>query len=782
MNQSLANPSQPFNTTLTHQSLIRPNRVAENVSSVEACNAVQGHPQALVAGLSDVSVKKNDKECQLAQAPASWTRKASERQALRNAINASETRSIETASNATEHMNLDNQISLPQLTNSNCPLQPVSAGVPWQNWQIDPLDFATIPDPAAYDSWSASMPAHRHSPADLVGNILRQNAGSQNAASPSDAGSTKEGVVLYSYFQFLTVGNLHAIPYQDVTYLEAQGCLHIPNPLILDIFMKAYFTYGHIFIPLIDEGDFWEMFSPAASSAPRAPMSLLVLRAMLFASSTYVPLPVLRQLGYHDICSARADLYRKAKLLFDMEAETAHLPLAQAALMLMNWVPESPTTTSSVPYRTWLSLAIHHAKLIKAHRHAGICDAGTTENEPRSRTLRRLWWCCIICDRLSSLACRFRLQITPDILDMETCVPLGFDDLESEIYRSSVFSPATKRQLIALFSKNLSLLMLLTELIPVAYPFETRLESSPDFSVQEEGNIRKTCDLLDEWYDAAKAEFPPFHQPTEETDSANSVAVHTNLMYIYYYTSCITLCNRRVFTQVSGSGSPDFHREELQDGSRSNEIRGDIEDSVLGLSKCIGSLARAHLTKYLPITVSVCVAIPLALHRMNTSLSCEDDVVPSHFEGWPLFDLDPAHKHLQVMVDASDTFSAQYYGSHWVKEAAEHVSNLAKSFNKLSMQSGEEAMKDWVDILVRHPGAYLGLVWTMDMSVNRRKLPESQDFPLCLREDVERLNAAPRKTEYDRLDSQSLDGQKNIQLTESLDYLLGIQEPMVDVL
>ncbi|KAL9567540.1 hypothetical protein ACKAV7_008304 [Fusarium commune] len=470
----------------------------------------------------------------------------------------------------------------------------------------------------------------------------------------------------------------------------------------MDIFMKVYFTYAHVFMPLIDEGEFWEMFSLATNNSLKTTMSLLVLRAMLFASSTFVPLPVLRQLGYHDICSARADLYRKAKLVFDMEAETAHLPLAQAALMLMNWVPESPTTTSPVPYRTWLSLAIHHAKLINAHRHAGICDVGTTANEPRSRTLRRLWWCCIICDRLSSLACRFRLQITPDMLDMENCVPLGFGDLQSEIHRSSVFSPATKRQLIALFSKNLSLLMLLTELIPVAYPFETRLESSPDFSAQEEGNIRKSCDLLEEWYDTAKAEFPPLHQPiaAEESDSTNSIAVHTNLMYIYYHTSCIALCNRRVFTQISVTRSPDFHRDDFQDGSRSNEIRGDIEDSVLGLARCIGSLTGSHLTKYLPITVMGCLAIPLTLHHINTGLPYEDEVVPSHLKGWPLFGLDPMHKHLQVVVDAADTFSAQYYGSQWVKEAAEHVAKLAKSFNKLSLQSGQEAMKDWVDILL----------------------------------------------------------------------------------
>ncbi|EXM24716.1 hypothetical protein FoTM2_006280 [Fusarium oxysporum f. sp. vasinfectum] len=706
-------------------------------------------------------------------------------------------RNSEIAPTVTEQLSLDSQISLPQLTSSGFPLQTVGAGEPWQNWHMDSLNFASITEPAAYDSWGSSVPTDKPPPPlNPIGNIFQQSTG-----SPSDTGSTKDGVILYSYFQFLTVENLHAIPYQDVSYLEAQGCLHVPNPLILDVFMRAYFTYAHVFKPLVDEGEFWEMCSLATNDSPRTTMSLLVLRAMLFASSTFVPLPVLRQLGYHDICSARADLYRKAKLLFDMEAETAHLPLAQAALMLMNWVPESPGTTSPVPYRTWLSLAIHHAKLVKAHRHAGICDVGTTANEPRSRTLRRLWWCCIICDRLSSLTCRFRLQITPDMLDMENCVPLGFADLQSEIHRSNVFSPATKRQLISLFSKYLGLLMLLTELIPVAYPFETRLESSPDFSVQEEENIRKSCDLLDEWYDTAKAEFPPFHQlkAAEESDSVNSVAVHTNLMYIYYQyvleppvameyglitssTSCIALCNRRVFTQISGTGSPDFHRGDYEDGDRSNEIRGDIEDSVLGVSKCVGSLTGSHLTKYLPITVIGCLAIPLALHHINTGLSYEDEVVPSHLKGWPLLGLDPMHKHLHVVVDAADTFSAQYYGSQWVKEAAEHVAKLAKSFNKLSLQSGQEAMKDWVDILVRYPETYLGLVWTVDMCVSRRKLPEAQDFPLCLRNDVERLNAAPRETEHEILDSRSLDGQKDLQLTQSLDYLLGIQEPMVDVI
>jgi hypothetical protein len=121
---------------------------------------------------------------------------------------------------------------------------------------------------------------------DPISNNKKGNIFQQSTGSPSDTGSTKDGVILYSYFQFLTVGNLHAIPYQDVSYLEAQGCLHVPNPLILDVFMRAYFTYAHVFKPLVDEGEFWEMCSLATNDSPRTTMSLLVLRAMLFASST----------------------------------------------------------------------------------------------------------------------------------------------------------------------------------------------------------------------------------------------------------------------------------------------------------------------------------------------------------------------------------------------------------------------------------------------------------------------------------------------------------------
>jgi hypothetical protein len=89
-------------------------------------------------------------------------------------------------------------------------------------------------------------------------------------------------LVMYSHYRYLSAGNIHAIPHQDVTYLEAQGCLHVPIAPILDVFMSKYFAHIHLFLPLIDEGDFWDMYSQ--SSRSNNTISLFVLYAMLFTS------------------------------------------------------------------------------------------------------------------------------------------------------------------------------------------------------------------------------------------------------------------------------------------------------------------------------------------------------------------------------------------------------------------------------------------------------------------------------------------------------------------
>jgi len=108
----------------------------------------------------------------------------------------------------------------------------------------------------------------------------------------SDTGSSRQeaqpatvpATVLYSHYPYLTVGNLHKIPHQDVNYLEAQGCLHVPTRPMLDNFVEQYFTHVHVLLPLLNEGDFWDMYAQHGINTPsQDKMTLLVFQSMLFA-------------------------------------------------------------------------------------------------------------------------------------------------------------------------------------------------------------------------------------------------------------------------------------------------------------------------------------------------------------------------------------------------------------------------------------------------------------------------------------------------------------------
>lgn len=209
----------------------------------------------------------------------------------------------------------------------------------------------------------------------------------------------------------------------------------------------------------------------------------------------------------------------------------------------MNWVPNVPVTnTSPNPWKTWHSLALRHAENISAHRYARVTDVSGLASPSKKyyfRSVRRLWWCCIIMDRLSPLCTRFRPQITPDSSTLETYVPLGFNDFQSEIHRSRVFTPAIKLRHIDLFSKFLELILILTDVLAIAFPFEFQVEISPESTATSNAQVQKCRRLLVAWYKSTTVDFPILDcqdqaRCVDSTDPSNSIILHTNLMYIYY--------------------------------------------------------------------------------------------------------------------------------------------------------------------------------------------------------------------------------------------------------
>lgn len=92
--------------------------------------------------------------------------------------------------------------------------------------------------------------------------------------------------VLYCHYTYLTVANLSRMPPQDVSFLDTQGCLRVPARPTLDDFVEKYFKYVHPLLPLLNEGEFWDMYHCRNSGSPASSntMSLLVFQALLFAS------------------------------------------------------------------------------------------------------------------------------------------------------------------------------------------------------------------------------------------------------------------------------------------------------------------------------------------------------------------------------------------------------------------------------------------------------------------------------------------------------------------
>ncbi|KAG9495512.1 hypothetical protein J7337_013761 [Fusarium musae] len=70
----------------------------------------------------------------------------------------------------------------------------------------------------------------------------------------------------------------------DVYYLESRNCLSVPTPDALDHFTREYFLHVHPGLPLLDEAQFWAVYSGDKEPCGGPTISLFLFQAMLFAS------------------------------------------------------------------------------------------------------------------------------------------------------------------------------------------------------------------------------------------------------------------------------------------------------------------------------------------------------------------------------------------------------------------------------------------------------------------------------------------------------------------
>jgi hypothetical protein len=176
----------------------------------------------------------------------------------------------------------------------------------------------------------------------------------------------------------------------------------------------------------------------------------------------------------------------------------------------------------------WLGNAISFARDIKAHQYHIRRNSIPTEK----RMLKRLWWCCIIRDRILPLGVRRPLKIGSEDFDFQAD-PIALSDFDSEIRRSKVYDTKTKTELIQLFVAVCELSVSITDVIMMIYPPKgcfapgfTKEEASRTFS-----RIAACKARLDEWYERTIVSFPT---PAGIRDAHKSIVLYTNMLYVYY--------------------------------------------------------------------------------------------------------------------------------------------------------------------------------------------------------------------------------------------------------
>lgn len=210
--------------------------------------------------------------------------------------------------------------------------------------------------------------------------------------------------------------------------------------------------------------------------------------------------------------------------------------MAQVCLLLTYWCPPGDRANSD-----WLHLAIEHAKIINAHNYAQTSpasDGSFTEQEQYIGRLKRLWWCCIIRDRIMPLCMRRSIQIGREDFDFDAHPPLNEEDLGQEVNNSEVYTFDESSSITVLTMLMIQLCVYLTDILTLVYP---KAQWSPEDGriIQEEIlKAKEYKQALDDWFRRA-------NEASSEVDAdgsskadpnmvSNTSHLFANLLWMYY--------------------------------------------------------------------------------------------------------------------------------------------------------------------------------------------------------------------------------------------------------
>ncbi|KAI5458827.1 fungal-specific transcription factor domain-containing protein [Mariannaea sp. PMI_226] len=529
---------------------------------------------------------------------------------------------------------------------------------------------------------------------------------------PFTAPSTPATFITFSYYRFVDAGAMYELPPQDVSFLEQRGCFHLPARPALDEFLRQYFIYSHPILPLLNESKFWRMYSTQhRRAAPQNKISLFVLQAILFVSCPFVSTSTLSSLGFRSIQAARKDFYSRAKALFDFNLQKDDVALAQGTLLLTY---HSPTTMDKVN-TYWLESAIHFARNAHADQYHTL---GVPPQE--QHVLKRLWWCCILRDRIMSLSFRRPLTIRPNDFDFGQ-PGLSESDFINEARGPCVYNAPSKRSLACMIASLCELAAILNEVLTTLYPRQSR---STLTSGDSDADAQSLLEKLDSWHQSAGSSLTV----SEDAVSRNKpLLLFAKMISIYYYTAKASLYYHILLLSIP----------KLQDLTHDKEgclqIQSNLKRSLQGVTDDLNNLAARGLVDYLPNTFVPFFALPFTWNIIQVKVLMT--------EGQSSGD----RKDLMSYTNAMRTLRGLYEITDSTLDCIENIVTFVKNDERpttlhqnpflhhplsasLGIVEATQPSGDvWVDLLLDNPQDYLRIAMVVDFSLARGKFPSERD-------------------------------------------------------
>ncbi|KAE8421244.1 hypothetical protein BDV36DRAFT_280808 [Aspergillus pseudocaelatus] len=522
-----------------------------------------------------------------------------------------------------------------------------------------------------------------------------------------------------SAYPFLDLRSLACLDEWDISYLASKGCFSLPRRPILDEFVKRYFLHIHPGTPVLDEAEFWGLYSQHGDSAAThgQRISVLVLQAMLFRSC---PVRLFRMISGID----KLNLL----LLLDLKAEDQPLERAQGALLLSYQAsPDDPQIGSLL-----LANAIQNAIIL-----------GKPPNPPvnvKRSTIKRLWWSILLRDRWISLALRRRSQLTQKDFDAENN-PLEEAYFAAEIQESQVYDAHTKHILFSALQQQFRLAIVITDMVSLV--FSSYEGSSMGLPSKEfpacMSKVLKTRNRLRQWETESR-----YALSITPSTMPHSVTSFLKMTYVYYYTAHLHLAHYEALL-LEANLMFVGHSYTMQ----LRETGGHLREAINELHNVLKYFSNTKDIEAIPLCILAFVGWPIVVAAIDAGLARNNAEALQRQR-----ELTTLGTIYNALIELYDVTKFVAVGTkeilHLVTKMSEGLGTRGRqpeqtsgfqdpyqrdrAYSNATLKVFEDKYASgWFDLFVHYPRIYLLISTSTDYSLSSGRLPHENALPEVLR-------------------------------------------------